>query len=54
MGFWEFGKGGVKGSTKGDTKGCKGATARGRKKQIGVRHVYAVYICDCIVCAKND
>ncbi len=39
---------------KGGQEGVQGDNSKGQEKQMGVRLVYAVYICDCIVCAKND
>ncbi len=34
---------------KGRYKGMQGGNSKGQEKQIGVRHVYAVYICVCTV-----
>ncbi len=35
-------------------KGVQGDNSKGQEKQMGVRHVYAVYICNCVVRAKSD
>ncbi len=39
---------------KGGHKGMQGGNSKGQERQIGMRHVYAVYICNCGVCAKSD
>ncbi len=34
-------------------EGVQGDNSKGQGKQVGVRHVYAVYICNHIVCAME-